>query len=397
RMREIEWAMTVPPTSPRPLQGIAALEAWDEAGELGDELLALADPAAAKDSQYWTALVVHQLLDREREQRFVAPRRGLELAIIGVRVAEETMRRKGNNWRRYRGLVALAQATKANALRILGEAREAARILELAEPFIHGEKDLVVQWEYLSLVGATQSYLRRMGEARQSLDRAIAISRAMNDRHRTARALANRSYLDFAAGVLTSKSLSGLERAAELADPAREPRFRALVYVNLARYQADLGLIAEAEATWRRIPRFQERVLELKRQGVLGVIHLCAERWQSARSVLSATADQLAEIGSADSAYYQLLLVITLLGEGRLSEANRLGLETAALFAGAGIGSIALTAMEVAEEANRGEVSVRAIKQLVMAIEAAPGAVPGAANRSNWSTERIDLGAVPHE
>jgi hypothetical protein len=246
---------------------------------------------------------------------------------------------------------------------------EATRLLRQAAVRIRGEKDPVMLWEYLRREAATFINLRRAGDARQALDRAIGIAGAMQDGHRLAEVLMQRAHLDQTTGSVDAETLLLLKRAARLADPFREPWLPGAISLNLAVGQADLGLHDEAMATWSQVEEFKSPIQEFKRRGVLGYLHLAAERWEPACTELMQTAEGLISAEVAEGVYYQILSALALLGAGRFNESNRVSLEATAYLSSTEHSAIAVAAKNVADQARQRMITKAALNRLKKAIE----------------------------
>jgi hypothetical protein len=154
------------------LRGTAALEAFAEAGQRGEELVGnsarLADPSRHRP------LVVHALLDRERALRYGKPAARLPYAVAAERLSRYLWT-AGGNWRRRGGLRALAMVSRANAHRTMGELDQARRWLTAAEPLLcHGDPHL--RSEALGVASSVAGALRRQGPAAAFADEGVALA-----------------------------------------------------------------------------------------------------------------------------------------------------------------------------------------------------------------------------
>jgi tetratricopeptide (TPR) repeat protein len=369
------WAARTPAVGRgREIEPIAALDAWREAGELVDELLALPGPdqPAAAEARYHRTLVVHQLLYRERSVRFQDPSGCLELARLAATVAQAIMRRAGTDWRRYGGLVALALASQANAHRILGQTVDAAETLAPAEAYMRGENDLRLRGEYFGTAGAVLTALRRLDEAKAATENAIAHFRRLGDYHRVAVDSVIRAGVDHAAGAVDRDTAFCLRRALDYVDSSREPEgLEQLIRLNLVVTLAELRLVGEAESAWREIPPFPTEIEDVHRRAALGQIAMAKERWDDACGVFSEAIETLSEAGHNAAEYYRLLLAAGLIGAGRSAEANRVSREVGRFFSAAKVKPIAMAATALLAEADRGTASLLAIRELKRTIDAA--------------------------
>ncbi|MCP4663620.1 MAG: hypothetical protein GY856_50185 [bacterium] len=375
KVREIEWAVAVPPVFPEPLPGIAALDRWRIAGELVDELLGLPGEdraAAAECHRYRSSLVVHQLLDRCREQRFEKIQGYLEAANLAVALSESIFSDAGTDWRRSRGLHALALVISANAHKMLGEFHATRSRLAAGDAAIIGEQDAPLQALYYGHKASALIYMRRLKEAREASEKATRSYRRAKDRNGVVKQLMHDSFIDFAAGELTLESVERLARAEKMPDPFREPLLGPSVLLSLAWYQAELGLAGEAQATWHRIPPFRERILELRRKAVLGRIHQESMHLQSAIANYSEATQGMASIGHCDTEYYRLFLAGALQAAGRHGEATAEALQAARFFASAGVDCVASVAVTILGQAAMGAVETATIAALIKAVEASP-------------------------
>ncbi|MCP4557824.1 MAG: hypothetical protein GY836_20645, partial [Herbaspirillum sp.] len=380
KVREIEWAVAVPPVFPEPLPGIAALDRWRIAGELVDELLGLPGEdraAAVRSAGYRSSLVVHQLLVRCREQRFDDVERNLELAELGVAVAASLLSDGSAEWHRWRGLYALALINSANAHRMCGDLVGARKLLAKGETFVLGDQDALLQGIYHVTKASVLIYTRCLADARSASIKALASFRTAGDRHWSAKVLLHLSYIDFASGELSEESLDRLRSARHMAEPFREAHLRDVARMNLARYEAESHRLEQALKTWKEIRPFRQRILELRRIGLLGVIQLAGQRWVDAAHQFSFATEGLAAIGHCDAHYYRLYLARSLEGAGRNAEALHEALGAARFFASLRIESVATIARTMVAEAATGTVCTVTIAALIKAVESSPGGIPG--------------------
>ncbi|MCP4546839.1 MAG: hypothetical protein GY835_10290, partial [bacterium] len=375
KVREIEWAVSVPPVFPEPLPGIAALDRWRVAGELVDELLAFPveeRAAVAECGEYRSTLVVHRLLSRCREQRFDNIEGYREAANLAVDLSKSILTNAGTDWRWSRGLHALALVTSANAYKMFGEFRTTRSCLSAGDAAIIGEQDAFMQAVYYGHKASALIYMRRLKEAREASTKAIHAYRAAKQRNGVVKQLMHDSFIDFAAGQLAKESLDRLMLAAEMADPYREPYLRGSVLLNMARYQAELGYPNNALKTWNEIGPLGGQIAEFRRTAVRGRIHHVAREFQSAIDKYSKATLGLASIGHCDAYYYRLFLAAGLQDAGHYADATREAFYASQFFASVGVDAVAKVSAKIQEEAAKGAVAAATIAALIRAVEASP-------------------------
>ncbi|MCP4545790.1 MAG: hypothetical protein GY835_04905 [bacterium] len=396
KVRDIEWAVSVPPVFPEPLPGIAALDRWRVAGELVDELLAMPvekRAAAAKSEEYRSSLVVHQLLVRCREGRFEDVEHNLELAKLGVDVAAAILSDGAAEWHRWRGLYALALINSANAHRMCGDLGSARNLLAEGETCVLGDQDALLQGIYHVTKASVLIYTRRLADGRNASLKALANFRKVGERHWCAKVLMHLSYIDFAAGELSRDSIDRVRRAKDLAERFREPYLGEIALLNLSWYEAELELFEQALETWNQIVPFPQSILEFRRIGVIGLIELGTSRWGEAIEHFSVATEGLTALGHCDSHYYRLHLARALQGAGRSTDAVREALIAAYFYSMAQIESVANAARKIGEEAATGAVESATIASMIRVVEANPIPLRGVAKNgtSPWDRHRFQI------
>ena len=193
--------------------------------------------------QSWSLCEV--LLDEAREQGFREPARALELARLGVDVAE---RLDGERYgeERVNDLAARAWATLANAQRVRSDFRSADDGFARARALLRqGTGDPLEKARLLLLEASLRSDQRRFVEAFRLLDRVIRLADRYGDRHLCGKALITKGLFYGYAGRLEA-ALQALEAGNARIDPAVEPRLVLAGRHNLILHLADSGRHEEA-------------------------------------------------------------------------------------------------------------------------------------------------------
>jgi tetratricopeptide (TPR) repeat protein len=245
-----------------------------------------------EDEELHTWGLCQLLLKKSREAVFSDPGKAVELANLALRVVRHLGEAYDSNW--VRDLRARCFAYLGNARRVLGELRSAD------DAFVKAERCLAlsssgnpeVQVEILDLKSSLRRAQRRLDEALELADRALALYRELGDWHGLGKALLQKAKIleqaeefDHAAQVLV--------QSAEELDPKSEPKLFLYSRFNLAVCLLQSGQPAEAE---RLLPEL--RVLLEKSSQPLDLVRL---RWVEGNVHLS-----LGRRGPAEAAFREV-------------------------------------------------------------------------------------------
>jgi tetratricopeptide (TPR) repeat protein len=236
--------------------------------------------------RYGTAGVLAALLRDYHEVYWRDPREGLEIAELGVAIAE---RLDGGSCGRARlaDLRAEALGIASNAKRLACRHGEAARLLLAAERRRSaGSGDLLLEGRLLTYQGSLWQALRHFEEAAQAFGRAEQAYRKAGDLHLAARSLVARAeaigYLHPVQGVRL------IRRAIPDIDGARDPHLELAAHHGLAWYLNDAGRVREAQEEVGRSAVLYQRfsgdaVASLSRAWLQGRIDRSLDELEQAR------------------------------------------------------------------------------------------------------------------
>ncbi|HEX9944192.1 MAG TPA: tetratricopeptide repeat protein [Thermoanaerobaculia bacterium] len=295
------------------------------------------------------------LVDRSRQAVVEDARTGEDLLRLALDVAEQLDREEYGP-----GSVEAAKARAwsclGNALRVLGDFREAERAFQTAELYLSRSwLDPLDEALLSELKAPLRRAQRRFEEALELLADAIAIYREVNEPHSQGRALMTKGV------VLQYKG--DFEEAADcfrtslfLLDGVREPRLVGMSQYNLISCLQDAGHNAEAAALIPEARRLMEqagtRADRLRLRWVEGRVAAALGRPAEAEEALLAareafTADSLA----FDAALVSLDLVTLYLRQGRIEETKRLASELLRIFQSREVHREALAALILLQRA----------------------------------------------
>jgi tetratricopeptide (TPR) repeat protein len=207
--------------------------------------------------RYGTPGVLAALLRDYHEALWRDPREGLEVAELGVAIAER-LDTGSCRLARLADLHSEALGIAANAKRLASCHGEAARLLLAAERMrCAGSGDLLLEGRLLTYQGSIWQTLRHFDEAAQAFGRAEQVYRKAGEPHLAARSLVARAeaigYLHPVQGVRL------IRRAIPDIDGARDPHLELAAHHSLAWYLNDAGQGWEARAEVGRSAALYQR------------------------------------------------------------------------------------------------------------------------------------------
>jgi tetratricopeptide (TPR) repeat protein len=346
-----------------------------EAEELWRELEAA--PADRRREMVWGS-PRHQnwglfevLLERARHAVFDDPEHARSLLELALEVAARL-----DSGRYGAGAVEAAKARAwgylGNALRILGDFREAERAFQAAEDHLSQSwLDPLDEALLLELQSSLRRGQRRFAEAADLLEQAIALYHEVNEPHLQGRATINQGLVLLYAGEVEG-AMASLRSGLFLIEPSQEPRLVLVAQQNLIHCLNDLGRAAEAKALidevrplWgqvgRRLDLVRLRWLEGKVAANLG-------HWREAETaLLEARAAFLQDRMAYDVALVSLDLAAVYLRQGRPAEVGRLTDEMLVTFRALGIRREAIAVVLLLQEAVQAERATLALCEEVAA------------------------------
>lgn len=329
--------------------------------ELFDELMnhppARQQMMVANSARFRTRMLCEILLKRSHEAGFREPERAIELARLGVAIADRLQEQENEV---LLGLRARAWAQYGNALRINSDLAGADRAFEVATKLLDAK--LVAPHDtarVLDLEASLRRDQRRFAEATRLMDKVIAIYRRLSQRNLLGRSLKQKAMICGEAGDLAGE-VALLKRALELLDPEEDPRLFLSTRHNLISALTESGRPREAFALL-----FHTRPLYLKQADRLnllrlrwleGAVALGLQRHEQAAVAFREVRGAFLELGvDYDAALASLDLAEVYAIQGRTSDLRCLAEEMIEVFRSRNIHREALAALAVLHQAARAE------------------------------------------
>ena len=187
------------------VEGQDAPELWARLADLpyADQLREVED---GDDLHTWG--LCRLLLRKSREATFSDPARGVELANLALRVVRHLGAAYDPGW--VLELRARCFASLGNARRVLGELRSAEDAFVKAEGCLARDTagNFEVEAEILDLKSSLRRAQRRLGEALELIDRALALYRELGDAHGTGKSLLQKAKILEESGISAPRSIS---------------------------------------------------------------------------------------------------------------------------------------------------------------------------------------------
>ncbi|HXO18472.1 MAG TPA: tetratricopeptide repeat protein, partial [Thermoanaerobaculia bacterium] len=335
-----------------------------QARELFDELMR--HPAArqhlmvANSVRFLTRTMCEHLLARSHEAGFQDPAHAIDIARLGVAVADRLGAREAAPEAAEAAAVNLrarAWAQLGNALRISSDLEGSERAFATAESLLRddGRGGMLDRARVFDLLASLRRDQGRYAEAFRLLDRVEATYRRLGHWHLLGRTLAQKSMVCDELGDLETEMLL-LRRALDLLDPQEEPRMFLAARHNLILALNQTGRHREAFALL-----FHTRPLYLQAGDRMNLVRL---RWLEGSVAMG-----LGRIGQAEVAFREVRESFVALGlaydaaqasldlanvyilQGRTGETRRLAQEMLAIFQSLHVHREALAAWLVFREA----------------------------------------------
>jgi len=330
------------------------------AHELMRELLAhpldrQRDEVTAEKSWYHTWGFCALLLETAREWGFQDPGRALDLAKLGVEVAER-LDGKVYGVERVRDMAARAWAALGGAQRIRGDFHAAEASFVRAEQRLKdGTGDLVEKAHVLLLKASLRGNQQRFREAFQLLDRVTSLGRRCEDDHLCGKALIMRGFL---LGVANDPeaAIRHLTEGLAKVDPETDPRLVIVAQHNLTLFLAEGGRYREAmrllESARPLYHQVGDQMSLLRLRWVEGKIASALGHFNEAEELLRGVQAELIEreLGY-DAALLSLDLATIYASQGRSAEMRRLAEEMIPIFKSRDIHREAIAALFVFQKA----------------------------------------------
>jgi len=333
------------------------------AHELMRELLALpldrrreeVTAGGSPGSRYHTWGFCALLLDTAREWGFQDPGRALDLAGLGVEIAER-LDGKVYGPARVRDMAARAWAALGGAQRIRGDFHAAEASFVRAEQRLkEGTGDLVEKAHVLLLKASLRGNQQRFREAFQLLDRVMSLGRRCEDDHLCGKALIMRGFL---LGVANDPeaAIRHLTEGLAKVDPETDPRLVIVAQHNLTLFLAEGGRYREAmrllESARPLYHQVGDQMSLLRLRWVEGKIASALGHFNEAEELLRGVQAELIEreLGY-DAALLSLDLATIYASQGRSAEMRRLAEEMIPIFKSRDIHREAIAALFVFQKA----------------------------------------------
>lgn len=330
------------------------------ASELMRELLALPldrqrEEVTADGSRYHNWGFCDLLLSTAREQGFQDPGRALELAGLGVEVAE---RLDGTVYgaARVRDIAARAWAAQGGAQRIRGDFHAAEASFVRAEQRLkQGTGDLVEKAHLLLAKASLRGNQQRFREAFHLLDRVTSLGRRCEDDQLCGKALIMRGFLVGLAND-PEAAIRHLTEGLAKVDPESDPRLVIVAQHNLTLFLAEGGRYREAmsilESARPLYYQVGDQMSLLRLRWVEGKIASALGHYNEAEELLRGVQAELIEreLGY-DAALLSLDLATIYASQGRSAEMRRLAEEMIPIFKSRDIHREAIAALFVFQKA----------------------------------------------
>jgi tetratricopeptide (TPR) repeat protein len=330
------------------------------ASELMRELLALPrdrrrEEVTAGGSKYHTWGFCDLLVDTVREWGFQDPGRAVELAGLGIEVADRLDGRVYGA-ARVRDMAARAWAVLGSAQRIRGDFHAAEASFVRAEQRLkQGTGDLVEKAHLLLLKASLRGNQQRFREAFHLLDRVTSLGRRCEDDHLCGKALITRGFLLGLAND-PEAAIRHLTEGLAKVDPESDPRLVVVARHNLTLFLAEGGRYREAmrilESARPLYYQVGDQMSLLRLRWVEGKIASALGHYNEAEELLRGVQKELVEreLGY-DAALLSLDLATIYASQGRSAEMRRLAEEMIPIFKSRDIHREAIAALFVFQKA----------------------------------------------
>jgi tetratricopeptide (TPR) repeat protein len=297
------------------------------------------------------------LLEQALEAGFREPARAVELARLGVAIADLLAERSGEKGGEgLHGLRARAWAQLGNALRISSDHAGADEAFETATELLDPVR--VTPHEIarvLDFEASLRRDQRRFAEATRLMDQAIAIYRKLGQRSLLGRSLQQKSLICGESGD-SEGEIALLRRALELLNPEEEPRIFLAARHNLILALCDSGRPREAFALlFHTRPLYlkqADRLNLLRLRWVEGIVSRGLQRYEQATVAFREVRDAFLELGlDYDAALAALDLAEVYATQGRTADVRRLVDEMLEVFRSRKIHREAMAALSVLQKA----------------------------------------------
>lgn len=320
-----------------------------------------------EDLQTW-GLCQH-LLKEVRKALFEDPLSAIEAARLAVRIAGHLGDSYHPDW--VLELRAKAHAYLGNALRVVGELRSADHEFLLADECLEleGTGSARVQAEVLGLKGSLRLDQRRLPEALELVDRALALYRSVQDQRGVSKALLKKAKVLHELGE-TEEALNLSNRAVAQIRPTEDPtlfsqvRFNQLAWLTLlGQYQEAAQILPEVQGLFSRSARPTETI---RIRWCEALIAQGLGRTAEAEAAYREVREKFLELGKAyDAALVSLDLAALFAERGETEALKRIAAEILPVFQSRDVHREALAALLLFHQACAEErATVETIRQV---------------------------------
>jgi tetratricopeptide (TPR) repeat protein len=313
----------------------------------------------ADDSRFHTWAVCQVLLRRSLEAAFEEPAQAVNLAELGVFVAQSLGPAYDPSW--VLDLQARAEACLGNARRVLGELRSAETAFRRAEAYLSASTtgNQQVLAEILDLKASLRRDQKRLDEALHLLQEAFSLCEEAGDEHALGAVLLKKAKILEETGAL-AEAVQLLRKAAGKIDPGRSERLSVYARHNLVwtlttagHHEEALEMLPQVQELFQRIARpidfIRLRWAEGRIAAGLG------KRAEAEATFLTVQQEFLRHGMGYDAALVALDLAILYAEERRTAELKHLAGETGPIFESRDVHREALSALVLFKEACQEE------------------------------------------
>lgn len=312
-----------------------------------------------EDSRFQSWAVCQLLLRRSLEAAFEEPAQAVNLAELGVLIAQRLGPAYDPSW--VLDLQARAEACLGNARRVLGELRSAETAFRRAEACLAESStgNPQVRAEILDLKASLRRDQKRLDEAFRLLEEASSLSRETGDEHALGTALLKKAKILEERGDLES-AVELLREAVVKIDPVRSERLPVYALHNLVSTLTASGRNDEAVEMLPRVQELFRRIARpidfIRLRWAEGRIAVSLGRRDEAEMTFLAVRQELLRHGMGyDAALVSLDLAMLYAQDRRTEELKRLAAEIGPIFEARDVHREALAALVLFREACQEE------------------------------------------
>jgi tetratricopeptide (TPR) repeat protein len=329
---------------------------------------------ARNSSRFQTWSLCELVIDKSFEAGFVSPPAAVELAELGVAIAE-TLDAERYSSSLVRDLQARACSVLGNARRLTGDLRGAEEVFGEAEGLLEeGTGDVIEEARLYSFTASLRSDQRRFDEAIRLAGHAETIYRRAGDHHLMARSMVSKGLFTVYSGD-SEGAIAILETALANLEPEQDRRVTLAAQHNLILCLNECGRLQEAlKLLVKARPLYAKYGDPWSRTGLRwleGKIATGLDRAQEAEHAFSEARRSYLELEKPlDFALVSLDLAALHLGEGQTDTARRVAAEILPIFRSREIQREAIAAVMVFQQAvEKDRITFELIHRLSKSLE----------------------------